>query len=60
MQCVERNPCRPIKRRVLGRRVPVVTVSCRLKFMSAQITAIEGLVDDEIDSNPTLREKVEL
>lgn len=30
MQCVERNPCRPIKRRVLGRRVPAVTVSCRL------------------------------
>ena len=42
------------------RRVPVGPVPCRLKFLSAQITAIEGPVDDEIDSDPTLREKVKL
>ena len=42
------------------RRVLVVTVPCRLKFLSAQIAAIEGQVDDEIDSDPTLREKVKI
>ena len=42
------------------RRVPVGPVPCRLKFLSAQITAIEGPVDDEIGSDPTLREKVKI
>ena len=35
-------------------------ITQHIKFLSAQITAIEGQVDDEIDSDPTLREKVKI
>ena len=55
MRTMERNRIQQVIERFSKKQI-----TQHIKFLSAQITAIEGQVDDEIDSDPTLREKVKI
>jgi transposase len=55
MRTMERNRIHQVIERFSKKQI-----TQHIKFLSAQITAIEGEVDDEIDSDPTLREKVKI
>ncbi len=55
MRTMERNRIQQVIERFSKKQI-----TQQIKFLSAQITAIEGQVDDEIDSDPTLREKVNI
>ena len=55
MRTMERNRIQQVIERFSKKQI-----TQHIKFLSAQITAIEGQVDDEIDSDPTLREKVNI
>ncbi len=55
MRTMERNRIQQVNERFSKKQI-----TQHITFLSAQITAIEGQVDDEIDSDPTLREKVKI